>query len=95
MKKRHKENQIVIKLREIDILLGNGKTVGEACRKFEITEQRYYRWQRKFRRAGRLGLNDITSRKGRCVESVAGVRAAGRYVKGNGAPGALLSGIGV
>ncbi len=32
MKKRHTEKQIVIKLREIDILLGQGKTVGEACR---------------------------------------------------------------
>ena len=32
MKKRHTEKQIVIKLREIDILLGQGKIVGEACR---------------------------------------------------------------
>jgi hypothetical protein len=31
MKKRHTEKQIVIKLRDIDILLGQGKTVGEAC----------------------------------------------------------------
>ena len=48
MKKRHTEKQIVIKLREIDILLGQGKTVAEACRKFEITEQTYYRWRQKY-----------------------------------------------
>ncbi len=48
MKKRHTEKQIVIKLRDIDILLGQGKTVGEACWKFEITEQTYYRWRQKY-----------------------------------------------
>ena len=48
MKKRHTEKQIVIKLRDIDILLDQGKTVGEACRKFEITEQTYYRWRQKY-----------------------------------------------
>ena len=48
MKKRHTEKQIVIKLRDIDILLGQGKTVGEACRKFEIAEQTYYRWRQKY-----------------------------------------------
>ena len=36
----------------------------DVLKKFDIPESTYYRWQRKFRRAGRLGLNDITSRKG-------------------------------
>lgn len=36
----------------------------DVLKKFEIPESTYYRWQRKFRRAGRLGLHDVTSRKG-------------------------------
>jgi len=48
MKKKHTERQIVKKLRDIDILLGKGKTVGEACRQFEIAEQTYYRWRQKY-----------------------------------------------
>lgn len=48
MKKHHTEQQIVKKLREIDILLGQGKTAGEACREHEITEQTYYRWRQKY-----------------------------------------------
>ena len=48
MKKKHTERQIVKKLRDIDILLGKGKTVGEACRQHEIVEQTYYRWRQKY-----------------------------------------------
>ena len=42
----------------------SGLSKADMLKKFDIPESTYYRWQRKFRRAGRLGLNDITSRKG-------------------------------
>lgn len=39
-------------------------TKSEVLKKFDIPASTFYRWQRKFRRAGRLGLKDITTRKG-------------------------------
>ncbi len=40
--------QIIIKLREIEIFCGQGKTVADACRQVGITEQTYYRWRNKY-----------------------------------------------
>ncbi len=42
----------------------SGLPKADVLKKFDIPESTYYRWQRKFRRAGRLGLDDIASRKG-------------------------------
>ena len=39
-------------------------TKTEVLKKFDVPASTFYRWQRKFRRAGRLGLSDITTRKG-------------------------------
>ena len=36
-KKRFTAEQIILKLREAEILLGKGKTVGEVCRSLEVT----------------------------------------------------------
>ena len=40
--------QIINKLREVEILLSQGATTGEASRKIGITEQTYYRWRRAY-----------------------------------------------
>ena len=40
--------QIIGKLREAEVLLSQGSTVGEASRKLGVTEQTYYRWRRKY-----------------------------------------------
>jgi transposase-like protein len=37
--------QIITKLREAEILLSQGKTVKEASKLLEISEQTYYRWR--------------------------------------------------
>jgi len=42
-RKRHSVDQIIGKLRQADVELGQGKTVEEACRALEITVQTYYR----------------------------------------------------
>ena len=47
-KKAFKPEQIIGKLREAEILLSQGATIGEASRKLGITEQTYYRWRREY-----------------------------------------------
>jgi transposase-like protein len=44
-RKRHRVDQIIGKLRQADVELGQGETVEEACRALEITVQTYYRWR--------------------------------------------------
>ena len=48
MKKRYSGLQIVAKLRQADVLIGQGKTVPEVCKEIEISQQTYYRWRQKY-----------------------------------------------
>ena len=48
MQKRYSGPQIVAKLRQADVLIGQGKTVAELCKELEISEQTYYRWRQKY-----------------------------------------------
>jgi transposase-like protein len=48
VKKAFKPEQIIGKLREVEVLLSQGLTVVEASRKLGITEQTYYRWRREY-----------------------------------------------
>jgi hypothetical protein len=41
--KKHKPEVIVGKLREVEIVLGQGETAAEACRRIAVSEQTYYR----------------------------------------------------
>jgi len=47
-KKRHSPEEVLGKLREAEIEMSKGATVGEACRKIAVTEQTYYRWRREY-----------------------------------------------
>ena len=47
-KKRHSPEQIVTKLRQIDVLVAQGRTIGQACKECEITDQSYYRWRKEY-----------------------------------------------
>ena len=47
-RKRYRAEEIVQKLREAEVLLSQGKTVQQAARQLEITEQTYYRWRREY-----------------------------------------------
>jgi len=48
MKKKHSGPQIVAKLRQADVLIGQGKSVPEVCREIEVSQQTYYRWRQKY-----------------------------------------------
>ena len=49
MAKRHYgPEEIIGKLREAEVLLGQGAAIEEVCRKIEITRQTYYRWRKEY-----------------------------------------------
>ena len=40
--------QVVLKLRQIEVQTAQGKSLGVACKEAEISEQSYYRWRREY-----------------------------------------------
>ena len=48
MQKRYSGPQIVAKLRQADVVIGQGKTVPELCKELEVSQQTYYRWRQKY-----------------------------------------------
>ena len=47
-KKNHSVEQIIGKLREAEVRLGQGETVVQVCRSLGVTEQTYYRWRKLY-----------------------------------------------
>ena len=47
-RKRHKPEEIVAKLRQVDVLTSQGKTVADAIRAIGVTEVTYHRWRQEF-----------------------------------------------
>jgi len=47
-RKSYTLEQIISKLREAEVLLGQGQTVRDICRSFNISEQTYYRWRKEY-----------------------------------------------
>jgi|TARA_B100000315_G_scaffold162333_1_gene150772 transposase-like protein len=47
-RKRFSVEQIINHLREADVLLAQGRTVGEVCRQIGVSEQSYYRWRKEY-----------------------------------------------
>ena len=57
--KRHKPAEIVSKLRQVEVLVGQGTARVDAIRKVGITEQTYYRWRKKCGGMGTDQLRDL------------------------------------
>jgi transposase-like protein len=47
-RKRHKPEEIVAKLRQVDVLSSQGRSVAEAIRAIGVTEVTYYRWRQEY-----------------------------------------------
>ena len=47
-RRRHSPEQIITALREAEVGLANGKTVGMVSRELGISEQTYYRWRKEY-----------------------------------------------
>ena len=47
-RKRYNAEEIIHRLREADVLLGQGETVGQVCKQLGVVEQTYYRWRKDY-----------------------------------------------
>ena len=47
-RKRHTAEEIVAKLRQVDVLTAQGRPVAEAIRAIGVTEVTYYRWRNEY-----------------------------------------------
>ena len=48
VRKGYTAEQIINKLREVEIILSQGSTIGIASKKIGVTEQTYYRWRKEY-----------------------------------------------
>ena len=55
-KRTHTPEEIVAKLRQVEVLTAQGKPVAEAVRAIGVTDQTYYRWRAEF---GGLKLDQV------------------------------------
>ena len=47
-RKRFTPEQIIQNLREAEVLLAQGRTIAQVCKKIGITDQTYYRWRKEY-----------------------------------------------
>jgi len=45
-KQRYTSEEIIHKLREADVLIGQGQTMGQVTKQIGVTEQTYFRWRK-------------------------------------------------
>lgn len=55
-RKTYKPEEIVAKLRQVDVLVSQGRPVAEAVRSIGVTPFTYYRWRREY---GGLKTNQV------------------------------------
>ncbi|PPB80341.1 transposase [Albidovulum inexpectatum] len=58
--KRHKPEEIVTKLRQVEVLVGQGMARVDAIREVRIPEQTYYRWRKQY---GGMGTDQLRELK--------------------------------
>ena len=57
--KREKPEDIVAKLRQVEVLQGQGLTIAEAVRQIGVTQQTYYRWRKQYGSMNRKQLKRL------------------------------------
>jgi putative transposase len=70
--KRHSPEQILRKLREVEVALSRGETVARAVRQIGVTEQAYYRWRNEY---GGLSIDQAKKLKKLALENARFKRA--------------------
>ena len=57
--KRHRPEEIVTKLRQVEVLVGQGLARIDAIRQVQITEQTFYRWRKQYGGMGTVQLKEL------------------------------------
>ena len=57
--KRPKPEEIVVKLRQVEVFIGQGMPRIDAIRQISVTEQTYYRWKKKYGGMGTEQLKEL------------------------------------
>jgi len=73
-RKRFTAEQIIGLLREADVKISQGRSVGQVCREIGVTEQTYYRWRKEYggmKTAQVKKLKDLERENGRLKKAVA------------------------
>ena len=47
-RKRHTAEEIINHLRQVEVMVAQGRSVREAIRQIGVTEQTYYRWRKEY-----------------------------------------------
>jgi transposase-like protein len=47
-RKGHRPEQVLNKLRQVEVAVAGGKSVGQAVREIGVTDHTYYRWRREY-----------------------------------------------
>ena len=58
--KRPKPEEIITKLRQVEVLMGQGMSCLDAIRQMGIVEQTYYRWRKQY---GGMGIDQLKELK--------------------------------
>jgi putative transposase len=66
MAKRHKPEEIIAKLRQIEVMIGQGASMADAIRSIGVTEVTYYRWRSEY---GGMKLDQVRRLKELEVEN--------------------------
>ena len=59
-RKGHTVEEVINRLREAEILIQQGHTIGEAARKIGVSEYTYYRWRQRY---GGIGVDQAKKLK--------------------------------
>ena len=57
--KRHKPEEIVTKLRQVEVLVGQGTARIDVIREIGVVEQTYYRWRKLYGGIGRDQVKEL------------------------------------
>jgi putative transposase len=55
-RKKHTPEEIIAKLRQVDVMVAQGRSIAEAVKSIGVTEQSYYRWRNEY---GGLKLDQV------------------------------------
>ena len=65
-RRRYKPEEIVAKLRQVDVLVSQGQNIADAIRQIGVSEVTYYRWRQEF---GGLKIEQVKRLKDLEVEN--------------------------